>query len=378
MITPRAEISVNGIPVASIFNERLVSVTITDKEGVTSDSISCDLNDGSPFVSIPKKGDTITASIGYVETGSAFIGSYIVDDPEVRCLPYGITVKGKASNIRDQLKQHRPRHWDKKTVKHIVTEIASDNGLAALIDDDVGSYTYQWFGQQDESDLHVVERLARRHDALFSIKGGKLIFAAKGSGKSATGRALTPVVASPSNIVQGTCRTTFSNRNRFKRVKARVQNRAEAKIVEVEEESDAEGTADYTIPEPFADEGEARNAARSKARHLKSETIRTFVTLFGDPAIRAGAPFRYSGVRPELDGIEFIIETARHQISKSGYTTEIEAKLKVSGGGSGTSKASSSVSTGEADQGDTGNGSDDGATPPTGGDDGGQGGIGHQ
>jgi hypothetical protein len=51
------------------------------------------------------------------------------------------------------------------------------------------------------------------------------------------------------------------------------------------------------------------------------------VTLFGDPAIRAGAPFRYEGVRPELDGIEFIIETATHTLSKSGYTTQVEAKL---------------------------------------------------
>lgn len=40
MTTPRAEVKVNGKPVASIFNERLVSVTIIDKEGVTSDSIS--------------------------------------------------------------------------------------------------------------------------------------------------------------------------------------------------------------------------------------------------------------------------------------------------------------------------------------------------
>lgn len=336
MKTPRAEIKVNGKPVASIFNERLISVTIVDKEGVTSDTISCELNDGNPFAEIPKKGDTITASLGYRETGLVDFGSYTADDPEVRCLPYGMTVNGKGANVRDGLKQHRARHWDQKTVKDIVSEIAADNGLSPVIDDEVGSHQYDWFGQQDESDLHVVERLARRHDALFSIKGGKLIFAAKGSGKSASGKELTPVVASPANIVEGTCRINFAHRNKYKKVKGRIQDRKQAKLIEIEVESDDEGTADYTLPEPFADEGEATKAAKAKAKHLKSETIRTTVTLLGDPSIRAGAPFRYLDVRPGVDEIEFIIETATHRLTKAGYTTDIEAKLKTGGGSKGS------------------------------------------
>ena len=104
MKTPRAEISVNGQPVASIFNERLVSVTIVDKEGVTSDSISCELNDGSPFAKIPRKGDIITAKLGYLETGVLDFGEYTADDPEVRCLPYGLSVNGKGANMREKLK----------------------------------------------------------------------------------------------------------------------------------------------------------------------------------------------------------------------------------------------------------------------------------
>jgi phage protein D len=358
MKTPVAEISVNGKPVASIFNERLISVTITDKEGVTSDTISCELNDGNPFAAIPQKGDTITASLGYIETGLSFFGSYTADDPEVRCLPYGMTVNGKGANVRDQAKQHRSRHWDNKSVKDIVAEIASDNGLSAVVDDAVGAHEYEWFGQQDESDLHVVERLARRHGALFSIKDGKLIFAAKGSGKSATGKDLTAVLATPANIVEGTCRTNFAYRNKFKKVKGRIQDRKKAELIEIEIESDEDGSADYTLPEAYADEGEAEKAARSKAEALKSEVIRTSVTLFGDPSIRAGAPFRYSGVRPGIDGLEFIIETATHTISKAGYTTQVEAKLKPAA--SSQAKDQGGLSSGEAGSGGSGSG---GASP---------------
>jgi len=253
MKTPLAEIKVNGKPVATLFNERLISVTIVDKEGVTSDTISCELNDSNPFADIPKKGDTITASLGYVETGLADFGSYTADDPEVRCLPFGMTVNGKGANVRDQAKQHRSRHWDKKTVKEIVEQIAGENGLSPVIDGEVGAYQYEWFGQQDESDLHVVERLARRHDALFSIKDGRLIFAKKGSGRSASGKELTAIVASPYNIVEGTCRVNFAHRQKYKKVKARHQDRQKAELVEVEEDSDDAGPADYTLPAPYAD-----------------------------------------------------------------------------------------------------------------------------
>lgn len=365
MKTPRAEIKVNGKAVATIFNERLISVTIVDKEGVTSDTVSCELNDSNPFAAIPKKGDTIEASLGYLETGVAFFGSYTVDDPEVWCLPYKLVVNGKGANMRDELKQRRARHWDDKTVKDIVSEIASENGLSPVVDDEVGAHKYEWFGQEDESDLHVVERLARRHDALFSIKDGKLIFAKKGTGKAAGGKDLTAVIASPFNIVEGTCRTNFAHRHKFKKVKGRVQDRKQAKVVEVEEDSDEEGTAEFTMPEPFADEAEAKKAAKAKAKSLKSETIRTTVTLFGDPTIRAGAPFQYHGVRPEIDDIQFIIESATHRLSKAGYVTEVEAKLKPDA--KGKAAASSNAATGGAG-GANGEAATDGAgggsTPP--------------
>jgi hypothetical protein len=56
------------------------------------------------------------------------------------------------------------------------------------------------------------------------------------------------------------------------------------------------------------------------------------VTLYGDPAVRAGALFFYHGVRPEIDEIDFIIESATHRLTKSGYTVDVEAKLYVPAG----------------------------------------------
>lgn len=151
----------------------------------------------------------------------------------------------------------------------------------------------------------------------------------KGNDKSITGKELTVVIASPANIPNSSAKVKFSYRSKFKNVKAPVQDKNTAKREDVSEESDVEGTADYEIAEPFAPKDEVQAAAKAKAKELKSKTATTSVTLVSDPTIRSGAPFKYANCRPEVDDLEFNIETATHEISKSGYTVSIEANLNA-------------------------------------------------
>ena len=52
------------------------------------------------------------------------------------------------------------------------------------------------------------------------------------------------------------------------------------------------------------------------------------MTLWGDPTVRAGAPFSFENCRPEIDGMIFTIESANHELSKTGgYTVAIEASI---------------------------------------------------
>lgn len=329
-VTPQAIVKVNGQVLASNFNERLMSVSVEDKNGVTSDSVRLELKDGNPFVEIPKKGDILEIWLGYEETGVAYFGKYTVDDPEVSMFPFKISISGKGADMRDGLKSQKSRHWDNKTLKDVITDIAKDNNLEPKIDEELGAHEYEWLGQQDESDVHFAERLAKRHGALFSVKDGKLIFSKKGSTKTTTGKDITPVVARPENIVNGTARVKFSYRSKFKKVKAHVQDKGTATREEVESDSDSEGTADYEIQEPFADKDEAEAAAKAKANELKTQTVSASVTLLGDPTVRAGAPFSFENCRPEIDGMIFTIESANHELSKTGgYTVAIEASINA-------------------------------------------------
>lgn len=348
---PQIEVTIDGNPVAGAFYERLVSITVTDKEEAGADTVDIELHDGPPnFLAIPRKGAIIDVRLGYGTLRS--LGKFTVDKVSVKCLPYSMSISGKSADLRKgKLKERQERSWDKKKVKDIVGELAQESGLTPAIDSEIGEHEYEWFGQQDESNIHFLRRLAERHNALFNIKDGKLIFAKKGSGNSASGTFVGSVVVSPSVIVEGSCSFEANDRTKYKKVVAYYQDGDKAKRQEIEADGDAEGDSVFRIPEPFSSPAEADKAAQSKSNELKRGEGAASVTVVGDTAIKAGAPLLFAGVRPGLDGAPYIIDTATHTFSKGqGYTTAISAKLydgKSGGGGSSSgSNGSSTSSTG--------------------------------
>lgn len=342
---PQVQITVDGNPVAGGFYERLVSISVTDKEGLESDTFQMELNDGPPqFLAIPRKGAIVDIRIGYGAARS--LGTYVVDKVSAKCLPYSLSISGKSADLRSgKLKERKERHWDKKKVKDIVSDIAGDMGLSASVDSEIGDHEYEWFAQQDESPIHVLRRLQTRHNGLFAVKNGRLLFSKRGSGNAASGSFMGSVVVSPPRIIQGTCTFEANDRTKYQKVVAYYEDKDQAKRIEVEADSDADGDSVYRIAEPYADAAEADKAAQSKAKDLKRGEGAASVTVNGDTAIVAGAPLLFEGVRPGLDGVPYIIDTATHTYNKKdGYRTAISAKLydgssaKKKGGGGADSK----------------------------------------
>ncbi|TCR07277.1 contractile injection system protein, VgrG/Pvc8 family [Neorhizobium sp. JUb45] len=336
---PLIEVKIDGNPVAGAFYERLVSITVTDKEGLSSDTIDIELNDGPPsFLAIPRKGAIIDVRLGYGKLRS--LGQYTVDKVSAKCLPYSLSVSGKARDMRSgKFKERQERHWDKVKVKDLVKELAGEAGLGAYVDPDIGEHEYDWVAQQDESNIHFLRRLSDRHNALCKVKDGRLLFSARGSGNSASGQFIGSVVVSPSKIIQGTCSFEANDRTKYSKVVAYYQDNDKAQRVEIEADGDADGDSVFRIPEPFASVKEADKAAQSKAKALKRGEGAASVTVVGDTAIIAGAPLLFGDVRPGLDGVPYVIDTATHTYRKTeGYRTAISAKLYD--GKSGGSKKS--------------------------------------
>lgn len=325
---PIIKVTVNGQPLSEEFFSRLVSLEVSDKEGVRSDTCAIQINDSEPFIEIPRRGAPIGVAIGYDKAES--LGDFIVDTVQIDCLPYGLHIGGKAADMRDELKAQKNRHFDKKSVKDIVSEVAKDHGLEPVIADSVGSHVYEWIGQIDESDLNFVERLAKRQGALFTIKEGKLIFAEKGAGQSVSGKSLGGLVITPDMIVIGTCKAEISDRESFGKVAAYFQDSENVqRVEEIFENPLSNSAAIYRLRQSFSSKEEAKKAAEAKSVELNSQALTVQVSIVGDPRFRAGCVFIFQGVRPGLDGIPFVIEEARHTYDKNdGYRVHIRAKVQ--------------------------------------------------
>lgn len=324
---PQCVVTVNGKPVTGDFLRRLSECEIVDRDGVTSDSVRLRLDDNPP-AEIPQPGARIEVALGYVGSLTS-MGSYVAEEVEVECLPYSITVTGKAAEMGGSVKEMRRRHWDQVSLKDVIADIASDVGVQPVVDAALGAFHYEWLGQIAESNAAFLERMAERHGALFSIKDGRLVFAKRGAGQSASGKALTGLVITPAKLVTGSCRVTFSTRSVYRTVKASWMDRTTGRKRSVTVQGDDTSDAEFEIGQPFATREEAKAAAEAKAGSLGRKKLQFTATLLGDPSIRAGAPCQFAGVRPGVDGLSLLIEEATHRFSKTGgYTTDISGSIK--------------------------------------------------
>lgn len=341
---PLVEITVDGKPVANGFYERLISLTVTDKEGVSSDSFQIELNDGPPsFLAIPRTGAKVDIKIDD-GSGMRSLGVFTVDKVSVKCLPYSMSISGKSADLRSgKLKENRERHWDKAKLKDIVKQLAGESGLGAAIDDEIGAFEYSWIGQQDESNIHFLERLAARHNALFAIKGGNVIFTSKGSGQTASGKHAGTIIITPAMIIQGSCSFEANDRTKYKKVVAYYQDRNKAERVEIEADAEAEGDSVLRLPEPYSSPDEADKAAKSKAKALKRGEGAVSVTIVGTTTVCAGLALLFHGVHPGFDGVPYVIDTVTYTYSKSaGFLVKVSGKLydgKSAGDGKGKAKS---------------------------------------
>ena len=110
-------------------------------------------------------------------------------------------------------------------LKDVIAQIATENDLKAAVDEDIGSFLYPWIGQQNEIDPQFLRRLERRHNGLLAIKSGKLIFAKRGSGRSASGDFVGTVEITPGLIIQGSCSFEANDRTKYSKVVAYYQDR---------------------------------------------------------------------------------------------------------------------------------------------------------
>lgn len=328
--TPIIVILVDGQPVAGGFYSVLIKATLVDNEGDEVDRLTIELDDADNQIQRPRKGVTITCQLGYLETGLEDKGLFKVENvTEQGSVSRGqtLTIEAHAEDLRKDAKAEGQKAYEQKTFKQIVDEEAKAMGLEAMVAQELASQLFDWRVRWNTSRLDLLTRLADELGGIVKPAGGKLIVQKRGSGKSASGQELPPL------LIQRTDCSEWSGkpvgRLEYGQVVTYWTDPKTGKQRTVKTPTERKGP-DFTIREPYPDEKAAKRAGEAQVGKLNRGSSEASFTTYGIAHAGAGQKALTIDFSESLNG-DWVIATVTHEFSTGGYTTEIEVKSPETG-----------------------------------------------
>ena len=358
---PAVQISINGKDRTEDVCTRFVSLSLTDLSGLETDTLTLTLDDADGALTLPEAGYKIRVAIGWVSSGVVDKGEYIIDDIEHSGVPDTVTLTARSAEFCGELTRRRERSFHGKTLGEIIDTIAKTHGWTLYIEPSLKQIPIEHIDQQGESDANLLTRLTQEHDATATVKDKNLIVLPKGMAKTAGGTDIPPMIITRSVGDGHQFRTTRAEqytgvvanwhdaktgkrkRKTVKRKKIQTpaaqptkrtatgnntqvatsgKNDAGARQITL---GDTENI--YTLPQTYASEKVALNAAKAKWAQLQRAAASLSLTLAdGRADLLPLQPLQTVGFKAEIDANQWYIKQCTHSIDASGYRTAIECE----------------------------------------------------
>lgn len=302
-------------------NERLVSLTITDKRGVESDELCILLDDDDGALEIPRTGVLLSISIGWAGQALTPKGLFKVDELEYSGVPFRLNMRCRAANVSASLQVKKERSWHQVTLGNLVAKIASEHGLTPVINAQLSALAIAHIDQTNESDAHFLTRIAKQHDAIFTVKSERLLLMPAGQGKSASGKDLPSVVIKAEEVGDD-FRWRTADRAKFTGVKCYWHDPKASKRKSVLAGTKAQVKC---LRDTFPNADEAKRAAQAELKRLQRGQAQFSMTLSkGRADIGPETLVRLQGIKPLIDETPWVVVEVTHNLTDGGFTTSVE------------------------------------------------------
>lgn len=226
--------------------------------------------------------------------------------------------------MRASLKAPKTRSWGDVSIGDLVGLIAAENGLQARVGSALRAVRIPHLDQTEESDLHLLTRLARDHDAAAKPNGKRLLFVQLGEASSVAGKSMPRVDVRPKQVRRW--RATLADRKLYSSATAHWHEPATG---ERHAETAGSGGPAWTLRRTFASAPEAAEAAPAKLAELARGTARLSIDLSpGNPVVAAEAELRLAGFRAGIDR-SWTCRRVVHKLDRRGYSTTVEGEVKA-------------------------------------------------
>lgn len=300
---------------------RLISLNLTERRGSEADELELVLDDRDGKVAIPPAGATITLKIGWLDLTDGGVGQLVdkgtfkVDE---RChdgVPDKLTIRAKSADLTRAFRTRRTQSWSNTTLGTVLGDVAARNSLQPAVAADKAAIAVTHLDQGRESDSAFLARLGRLHDAVATVKAGRLLFSAVGAGATAgSGLAIPGVTITRASGDRH--RWEAAERENYSGVSAEWHDRGTATRHTV-----VVGSADNAkkLGRTYASEAAARRAAQSHRSKQQRKGAKFSLDLAqGDPGLYPERSVTVSGFKAEVDGTAWLIAETRLQIDGAG------------------------------------------------------------
>ena len=328
-LRPGYRVTADGDDITETMRRRAARVSVSDEDGVESDTLEISLTDHEPLrrIALPRTGAELEVWLGYLPMLEN-MGRYVVDEIEMLGPPDEMVIRARSAAHEEteggmvELQSQKTRSWEKGTTLGEMAEtIAREHGLEAAVSETLAGNALPHVDQMQESDINLITRVAGWYDGLAKPAGGRLVVVKRGEGKSTTGEDLPAVTLRPGDVTNWS--VNLSRREPAGTVIAVWRDLDAASDVEV---SVGEGEPVRRLRNTYPDEDTADAAARAEYERTRRMGGTVSMQLPGRTDLMAEAKLRLTGFREGVDR-EWLITRVSHSVDSGGYQCSLEAEL---------------------------------------------------
>lgn len=326
MPTPAIKISIDGRDLTDRFRPVLSTLSLSEARDSEADELELVLTDHGGRTPLPPKGAVVRLELGY--HGQALVpkGSFVIDQRRLSGSPDIMTLRARSADFTTQLRTRRDQTYGTTTLGQVLGEVASRQGVTAAVAPALAALQVPLLDQSRESDAALLRRLGRRHDAVATIKNGRLIFTPIGAATTPAGAALPTFEIRRRDGDQHAWEE--ADRDTYEGVEARWHDSAAAQGRTVRvgiQDEDGDGKR-KRLRRTYATEADARAAAEAEANRLaRGAATFSYSLALGRPELYPEQQGRITGFgRPEIDAQSWVIAKADHTWSSDSLTTRLE------------------------------------------------------
>lgn len=320
---PSYRLQVNGHPLAVA----PLSIEAVDQLGTESDHLQITLpgkNPGGEFVRHPRHGTPITCALGYEGSPLQDFGTFVVSSVELQGPPDVISLGCDTPELTGAIKAPRTRSWEDTSLDDILRTIASEHGLTPRLGENLRGVRFEHIDQGPaESDLAFLTRLARRSNAIFTVKNGRAMIIKVGDGTMPDGASIPQhdVWLDEGHVLTWDAR--YSDRPAYGQVAAKWTDHGTGETNQV---TVGASEPTYEVRTEYPTEEEARMAASAQLDEFTREVAQLTLTLPGRPSILAN--HQVNLITERLISGVWHVSQARHRFDNSGLTTTLECTAR--------------------------------------------------